>query len=131
MTVRGTVTITQESFALTCKNYNRWETFKEHLRVPLETSDSAVRAAILHKNWGLRYRDVIDRSTLGPHGCPLGATCYRNGSQGEFHSSIAPYIEGSAHQLVVQTAEWFWREWTISARTLHKRASNFVYIIGQ
>ncbi len=59
-----TVSLDRESLALTCTKYERWEQFKEFLAPPL----GALRelyAPSFYVRVGLRYRDVIRRSTLG------------------------------------------------------------------
>ncbi|MFY9732395.1 MAG: TIGR04255 family protein [Candidatus Acidiferrales bacterium] len=94
------VTVIQESLALTCKNYTRWEHFKEHLRLPLELLIRLYEPSFLTRI-GLRYRDVIDRSVLGLTDVPWGNLLSKD-LAGAFHSAIAPFIEGLTHQVVVK-----------------------------
>jgi uncharacterized protein (TIGR04255 family) len=59
-----TVTLNNEFLALTAKRYERWEAFKERLRVPRESLVDIYRPAFFSRI-GLRYRNVIRRSALG------------------------------------------------------------------
>jgi uncharacterized protein (TIGR04255 family) len=60
---KWTVALTREFIALTCRNYDRWENFKEHLRAPLEALQALYSPAFFTRI-GLRYRDVLRRSAL-------------------------------------------------------------------
>jgi uncharacterized protein (TIGR04255 family) len=61
---KWTLSLTREFLALTCRSYDRWENFKEHLRVPLDALQALYSPAFFTRI-GLRYRDVLRRSTLG------------------------------------------------------------------
>jgi uncharacterized protein (TIGR04255 family) len=58
------VTLTQDYLALTSTKYERWEEFWGHLRGPLD-SLVKVYAPSFFTRVGLRYQDLIQRSTLG------------------------------------------------------------------
>jgi uncharacterized protein (TIGR04255 family) len=58
------VSLTREFLALTCRRYERWEHFKDHLRGPLEALQE-VYSPPFFVRVGLRYRDIIRRSVLG------------------------------------------------------------------
>jgi uncharacterized protein (TIGR04255 family) len=59
-----TLSLTRDFLALTCRNYDRWENFKDHLRRPLDALRELYAPAFFTRI-GLRYRDVIRRSALG------------------------------------------------------------------
>lgn len=61
---KWTLSLTREFVALTCRRYDRWENFKDHLRVPLEALQ-ALYSPPFFTRIGLRYRDVLRRSSLG------------------------------------------------------------------
>jgi uncharacterized protein (TIGR04255 family) len=58
-----TVRLTRDFLALTCRKYERWEQFRQHLIVPLEALLEIYRPSSFSRI-GLRYRNVIRRSTL-------------------------------------------------------------------
>lgn len=57
------VRLTRETLTLITSKYERWEDFKEHLRLPLELLIRDYGPAFFTRI-GLRYRDVIRRSSL-------------------------------------------------------------------
>jgi uncharacterized protein (TIGR04255 family) len=57
------INLTRTFIALTCNNYQRWESFKEMLDEPLKTLES-VYSPPFFTRIGLRYIDVIRRSAL-------------------------------------------------------------------
>src|SRR5216684_5262493 len=65
------VTLTQESLALTCKNYVRWEDFRESVLSALGPLLRIYEPSFFTRI-GLRYRDVIMRSQLGLDDVPWG-----------------------------------------------------------
>lgn len=93
------VTLTQESLALTCTKYQRWEAFRGHLELPLNVLTELYGPPFFTRI-GLRYRDVIDREALG-----LGTVRWDDllsrDLVSEFHSTIAPSIENLTHQIVL------------------------------
>lgn len=62
-----TVSLTQESLALTTRQYVRWEDFKKHFAESLEALLTIYEPAYFLRI-GLRYVDVIRRSLLGLEG---------------------------------------------------------------
>lgn len=60
---KWTLTLTRDFLALTCRWYDRWENFKEHLCEPLHALRE-LYAPPFFTRIGLRYRDVIRRSSL-------------------------------------------------------------------
>jgi uncharacterized protein (TIGR04255 family) len=58
-----TVNLTRDFFALTARRYKRWEEFREHLATPLEAFIT-LYTPVYFTRVGLRYRDLIKRSTL-------------------------------------------------------------------
>jgi uncharacterized protein (TIGR04255 family) len=93
------VTLTQESLALTCTNYTRWEGFRQHLRTLLEVLLDLYQPPFFTRI-GLRYRDVINRSELGLAGVSWSELLSKE-LGGVFHSAVASSIEGLAYQLVL------------------------------
>ena len=59
-----TVSLTKEFLALTANHYERWEIFKDNLRLPRESLSEIYQPAFFSRI-GLRYRNVIKRSVLG------------------------------------------------------------------
>jgi len=92
------VTLTQESLALTCKKYRRWEQFRERLLGCLDVLDR-VYAPIFFTRIGLRYRDLIVRRPLHLDEASWGELLSPNLASG-FQSPIADWIEDCGHQLV-------------------------------
>jgi uncharacterized protein (TIGR04255 family) len=58
------VTFTSHSLALTTTKYHRWEQFKDHLAEPLSALHDIYQPAFFTRI-GLRYKDLIRRSSLG------------------------------------------------------------------
>jgi uncharacterized protein (TIGR04255 family) len=58
------LSLTREYLSLTCRRYERWEEFKEHLSEPLSVLDKLYTPAVFVRI-GLQYRNVIHRSKLG------------------------------------------------------------------
>lgn len=94
------ITLTQDSLALTCKKYERWEEFREHFQRPLSVL-MEIYAPPFFTRVGLRYRDVIRRSRLGLDGVDWDKLL-DPGFAGEFHSQIASAIEDVSSQLVLR-----------------------------
>lgn len=94
------VTLTQESLALTCANYERWERFREHLQPALRALAHLYEPPFFTRI-GLRYRDLIDRKSLGLEAQGWETLLSRDFAC-EFHSPIAPLIENLTHQVVVK-----------------------------
>jgi uncharacterized protein (TIGR04255 family) len=59
-----TVGLTRDFLALSTQRYERWERFREHLQVPLRSLLEEY-APLFFTRIGLRYQDIIRRSTLG------------------------------------------------------------------
>ena len=57
------ITIAADSISLTTSEYERWELFKDHLVIPFESLLKIYEPPFFTRV-GLRYRDVIKRSTL-------------------------------------------------------------------
>jgi len=58
------VTLTRDSIALSTSRYERWERFREHLEGPLQAL-IAIYAPAFFTRVGLRYQDLIQKSSLG------------------------------------------------------------------
>lgn len=63
------ITLASDFISLTTSDYERWETFKEHLSLPLESLQTLYQPNFFTRV-GLRYRDVIRRSALGLEDVP-------------------------------------------------------------
>lgn len=62
-----TINLTNSFLALSCKNYDRWENFKSHFVQPL-SSLVDIYSPDFFTRIGLRYIDLITRSSLGLEG---------------------------------------------------------------
>ena len=94
------IVLTQESLALTCKKYHRWEQFE----AALETARSLLLSIYeppFFTRIGLRYRDVISRYGLGLRDVPWDQLLTSE-LAGELHSRIAESVEQTWHQLVLR-----------------------------
>lgn len=91
------ITLTQDSLALLCKTYRRWEEFKTHLQRALDLLVRIYEPSFFTRI-GLRYRDVIARYPLGLKDVPWNELLSKD-LAGEFHSRIADSVEGAWHQL--------------------------------
>jgi len=94
------VTLTQESLALSCKRYVRWEEFRELLLSALELLLRIYEPSFFTRI-GLRYRDVIARNQLGLSDVPWRDLLSRE-LAAEFHSRVAQSIENTGHQIVLR-----------------------------
>jgi uncharacterized protein (TIGR04255 family) len=63
------LTLAADFISLTTTEYERWEVFKEHLEIPFK-SLLEIYTPPFFTRVGLRYRDVIRRSTLGLNESP-------------------------------------------------------------
>jgi len=98
---KWTLTLTRDFLALTCRTYRRWEEFKEHLSVPLETLQ-ACYAPSFFTRIGLRYRDVIRRSVLGLEGVGWGELL-KPWIAGALHSGgVAEDVEHTAGEICIR-----------------------------
>lgn len=66
-----TITLTKDFLALATNNYQRWENFKANLAKPIEALEKVYSPAFFTRV-GLRYQDLIDRSSLGLKGVGWG-----------------------------------------------------------
>lgn len=57
------VSLTRDFLALTCRNYERWEEFRQQLVKPLQALND-IYAPAFFTRIGLRYQNVIQRSVL-------------------------------------------------------------------
>lgn len=94
------VSLTREWLALTCKDYVRFDHFRQRLRLPLELLLSQYTPGFFIRV-GLRYRDVIRRSKLGLERVDW-SELLNEGLVGEFHSTISANIERLNHQLLIR-----------------------------
>lgn len=99
-----TVGLVRDSLSLSTRRYERWEGFKEHLMLPLNSFVEEYSPAF-YTRIGLRYRDVIRRSVLGLDGVSW-SDLLRPHIAGELSSpDLANAIENAVHQVVVQTGD--------------------------
>lgn len=59
-----TINLTRDYIAITCRKYERWEYFRDRLQFGVEALRE-VYAPSFYTRLGLRYRDIIRRSTVG------------------------------------------------------------------
>ncbi len=74
------VNLTRTSLSLTTTHYERWELFKNHLEQPLKALTDVYKPEYFSRV-GLRYVDIIRRSTLGLNEVP-------------WHKLIVPHLSG-------------------------------------
>ena len=91
------ITLTQDSLALQCKSYRRWEEFRDILQKALGLLEKIYQPSF-YTRIGLRYSDVIARHKLGLKDVPWSDLLSKD-LAGEFHSQIAGSVEGAWHQL--------------------------------
>jgi uncharacterized protein (TIGR04255 family) len=95
------LSLTRGFLALTCRSYERWESFKERLQIALVALQD-VYAPAFFTRIGLRYRNVLRRSTPGLEGVGW-ADLLQPWMAGAFASlEAAGDIEHSAHQLLIR-----------------------------
>jgi uncharacterized protein (TIGR04255 family) len=63
------VSLTKAFIALSCDSYTRWEDFKEHFHGSLTALEELYKPSF-YERIGLRYRDVVRRSTLSINDVP-------------------------------------------------------------
>jgi uncharacterized protein (TIGR04255 family) len=94
------VTLTRDSLALTTKKYSRWEEFRNRLQRLIGCLQHEYTPPYFVR-LGLRYRDVIRRTSLGLK--DVGWSELLNSDMaGEFHSSVSTYIQHVYRQLVLK-----------------------------
>jgi uncharacterized protein (TIGR04255 family) len=91
------ITLTQDSLALQCKAYRRWEEFRGALQIALKLLERIYEPSFFTRI-GLRYRDVIARYPLGLKDVPWRELLSPQLAS-EFHSAISDAVEGTGHQL--------------------------------
>jgi len=91
------ITLTQDSLALLCKSYRRWEEFRAALQKALTLLEKIYEPSFFTRI-GLRYCDVISRRALGLKDVPWSELLSED-LAAEFHSRIANSVEGAWHQL--------------------------------
>ena len=101
---RWKVNLTRTFFALTASKYERWEQFKERLIGPLKALNDLYSPAY-YSRIGLRYVDVIRRSTLGLGGVDWSELLesYVLGILGE--PTVAEYVQGSQSRYEIRLAD--------------------------
>lgn len=98
---KWTAGLTREFLALTCRSYDRWENFKRLLAGPLNALQTFYAPAF-YTRIGLRYRDIIRRSSLGLE--QVGwADLLKPWVASAFGSSdVAADVEHSGHELLIR-----------------------------
>jgi uncharacterized protein (TIGR04255 family) len=97
------LSLTRDFLALTCRQYEQWESFKEALEPALAALVSVYAPSFLTRI-GLRYRDVFRRSRLGLAGHPW-KELLQPWIAGAFVSVPESDIEHTANELVVRLPE--------------------------
>lgn len=96
-----TITLDRESLTLSCRRYESWEQFKEHLSAPLEALRKEYSPPF-YVRIGLRYRDVIRPSKLGLEGTGWDELL-NSWIAGPYGSKeVAGDIERTAHQALIR-----------------------------
>ncbi len=97
------VTLTKETLSLGCKQYRRWEDFKQHLQLPMQFLLKTY-APSFYLRIGLRYRDLIKRSVLKLNDVPWNELL-KPPIAGVLGSEIAPAIRQTNQQLLIDLGE--------------------------
>ena len=93
------ITLTQDSLALACKKYARWEDFTAHFIEAFNLLIQIYSPSFLTRI-GLRYRNVIARYPLGLQNVAWSELLSPD-LAGEFHSRITSSVDSTGHQLVL------------------------------
>ncbi|HEY2391791.1 MAG TPA: TIGR04255 family protein [Candidatus Angelobacter sp.] len=97
---RWKITLSRDFLALTCMRYERWEDFNRHFEPSVNVLVEQYKPAF-YSRIGLRYRDVIVRSSLG-----LTDVAWSDLLQphiaGVLGSTVATSIEEITHQLTMK-----------------------------
>ncbi|HSS77995.1 MAG TPA: TIGR04255 family protein [Thermoanaerobaculia bacterium] len=95
------VTLTREFVALQTKEYNQWEEFRVRLRGVLDALQAEYRPSFLTRI-GLRYQDLIVRSTLGLTDLPWSDLLQPHVAA-EFSSpSLRTAVREAAHRVLIE-----------------------------
>jgi len=95
---KWTVSLTSDFLSLTSRDYHRWERFKDHLAEPLSALLEVYCPSFLTRI-GLRYRDVIRRSSYGLQDVPW-STLLQPQIAGELSvDEVAPAIQHTAETI--------------------------------
>jgi uncharacterized protein (TIGR04255 family) len=96
-----TISLTPDFLALTCRKYERWEDFLQHLKGPLDALLALYSPAFLSRI-GLRYRDVIRRSQLGLDGISWGELLRPPMAGVLACQDIADTVQHTAQEIVIR-----------------------------
>ena len=123
-----TVTLTRDFLALTCRPYDRWENFRDHLNGPIAALRD-IYAPAFFTRIGLRYRDVIRRSTLGLKNVEW-TDLLQPWVAGPFGSSaVAADVEHSAHDLLIRLSDGSSHVRVQHGTNFDEAAAETVYVI--
>ncbi len=98
------LSLTRDFLALTTRRYTEWSDFKARLQDPVEALCD-VFSPTFFQRIGLRYRDRIDRASLGLSDVPWRELLVASviGELGD--DTIGPYVEHVARELVVRLSD--------------------------
>jgi uncharacterized protein (TIGR04255 family) len=95
-----TIHLGREFLALSCRRYDRWENFKDHLGEPLRAL-LEIYAPAFFSRIGLRYRDIIRRSVLGLEGVGWGELLRPHVTGALALPEVAEHVKQATQMLVV------------------------------
>jgi uncharacterized protein (TIGR04255 family) len=96
-----TLSLTRDYLALTARRYERWEMFKEHLQAALQALSEHYAPAFFTRI-GLRYRDIIRRSSLGLEGASWKELLCPHIAGALASPDVAAEVEHTAHEVVIR-----------------------------
>ena len=93
------ISLSRQSFSLTCVEYRRWDDFQKHLDLPLKVLISCYEPQLFTRV-GLRYRDLISRKRLNLTGVSWGELL-DPGIVSFFHTPLAKTLLRSWQQVTL------------------------------
>ena len=98
------LSLAAESISLRCRQYERWENFKDYFRVPILALEELYRPSF-YSRVGLRYRDLICRSKVDLSGVKWDELL-QPWITGPYASTLTTEdIERSVHQYIIKLPE--------------------------
>jgi len=98
-----TITLARDFLAVTTKMYRRWEEFRGRLEFALDALIAEYSPAFFTRA-GLRYRDVIRRSTLGLQGLPWSEVLTPHIAAELSSPDVANAVTQASHQTTINLA---------------------------
>jgi len=97
-------TLTREAFSLSTTEYRRWEEFRDRFATLLSALHAEYTLSFITRV-GLRYQNVIARSTLGLDTAPWSALLKPHISAEYSSNDLAPFIREAVHRVLIDLPE--------------------------